>query len=37
MPAGDPDDCDRLFAELVSKGDLDGLMTLYEDDASSPW
>src|SRR4029453_9488133 len=28
--ATDPGDCDRLFAEDVNAGDLEGLMTLYE-------
>jgi uncharacterized protein (TIGR02246 family) len=28
--ATDPGDCDRLFAEYVNAGDLEGLMTLYE-------
>jgi len=28
-----PDECDRMFAEFVSTGDLDGLVGLYEPDA----
>lgn len=30
MPARTPEDCDRLFAERLNAGDLDGLVALYE-------
>lgn len=33
MPAHTPADVDRLFAEALSAGDLDGALALYEDDA----
>jgi len=31
MSARTPEDCDRLFAERVNAGDLDGVLALYED------
>lgn len=31
MSARTPEDCDRLFAERVNSGDLDGVLALYED------
>lgn len=34
MPARIPEECDRLFARLANAGDLDGLLGLYEPDAS---
>ncbi|SRR5579862_3930803 len=34
MPARSPEDCDRLFAECASSGDLKGLVALYESRAS---
>ena len=30
MPARTPEDCDRLFAERVNAGDVDGVARLYE-------
>ena len=33
MPAQTPADVDRLFAEALSRGDLDSAVELYEDDA----
>jgi len=30
MAARTPEDCDRLFAEHINRGDLDGLVALYE-------
>jgi ketosteroid isomerase-like protein len=33
-PAGNPEECDRLFAERVNAGDLDALLALYEPGAS---
>lgn len=34
MPATIPADVDRLFAEALSAGDLDGALTMYEDSAT---
>jgi enoyl-CoA hydratase len=34
MPMHDPENLHRLFAERVNAGDLDGLISLYEDDAT---
>ena len=34
MTARTPADVDRLFAEAISRGDLDAALTYYEDDAS---
>ena len=34
MKARMPEDCDRLFGELVNAGNLDALVDLYEPDAS---
>lgn len=34
MPANAPTDVDRLFAEALSAGDLDGALAMYEPDAS---
>ncbi len=34
MPARTPEDCDRLFAEHVNSGDVDGVARLYEPRAS---
>jgi uncharacterized protein (TIGR02246 family) len=34
MKTRTPEDCDRLFAELVNAGDLDSLIELYEPQAS---
>ena len=34
MPARTPEECDRLFGEHVSTGDLDKVMALYEEGAS---
>ena len=31
MPARTPEDCDRLFAERVNAGDVEGVLALYED------
>ncbi len=31
MSARTPEDCDRLFADRVNAGDVDGVLTLYED------
>ena len=31
MSARTPEDCDRLFAERVNAGDVDGVLALYED------
>jgi uncharacterized protein (TIGR02246 family) len=33
MPAQTPADVDRLFAEALSRGDLEGALAQYEDDA----
>jgi uncharacterized protein (TIGR02246 family) len=33
MPAHTPADVDRLFAEALSAGDLDGALDMYEEDA----
>jgi uncharacterized protein (TIGR02246 family) len=33
-PTRNPADCDRLFAEYMTAGDLEALMTLYEDGAT---
>ncbi|HKZ05326.1 MAG TPA: SgcJ/EcaC family oxidoreductase [Methylomirabilota bacterium] len=30
MPAYEPEDCDRLFAEYLNAGNLEGLVALYE-------
>lgn len=32
-PPRTPEDCDRLFGEYATAGDLDGLVSLYEPDA----
>src|SRR5262245_55525736 len=32
--AGTPEDCDRLFGERLNAGDLDGLVALYEPNAT---
>ena len=34
MPARSPEECDRLFGEHVSAGDLDKVVALYEENAS---
>ncbi len=34
MPMRDPENLHRLFAERVNAGDLDGLVSLYEDGAT---
>jgi uncharacterized protein (TIGR02246 family) len=34
MPARSPEECDRLFGEHVSAGDLDKVLALYEEGAS---
>ena len=34
MPAKTPEECDRLFEERINAGDLDGLVALYEPDAT---
>lgn len=34
MPARSPEECDRLFGEYVSAGDLDKVVALYEESAS---
>jgi len=34
MAARTPEDCDRLFAEHINRGDLDALVGLYEPQAS---
>jgi uncharacterized protein (TIGR02246 family) len=34
MPAQSPEDCDRLFAEHINAGDVDGVAKLYEPRAS---
>lgn len=34
MPARSPEELDRLFATLMNAGDLDGLMALYEPQAT---
>lgn len=34
MAARTPEDCDRLFAERLNAGDVDGVMALYEGKAS---
>ena len=34
MPALKPEDCNRLFGEYVGKGDLDALLSLYEESAT---
>ena len=34
MPARSPEECDRLFGEHVSAGDLDKVVALYEESAS---
>ena len=34
MPARSPEELDRLFASLMNAGDLDGLMALYEPQAT---
>jgi uncharacterized protein (TIGR02246 family) len=34
MPARSPEECDRLFGEYVSAGDLDKVVALYEENAS---
>lgn len=34
MTAKTPEDCDRLFAECANRGDLEGLLSLYEHDAA---
>jgi uncharacterized protein (TIGR02246 family) len=31
MPVQKPEDCDRLFAERVNAGDVEGVLALYED------
>jgi uncharacterized protein (TIGR02246 family) len=33
MPAKTPEDVDRIFAECVNAGDVDGVVALYETDA----
>ena len=32
--ARNPEDCDRLFMEAFNNGDLEGLVSLYEEDAA---
>lgn len=34
MPARAPEECDRLFGEYVSAGDLDKVVALYEENAT---
>ena len=34
MPAQHPEQLDELFAKALNSGDLDGLVNLYEHDAS---
>ena len=34
MPAAKPEDCNILFGEYVGKGDLDALLSLYEEEAT---
>lgn len=34
MPAHTPEECDKLFARYVNSGDVEGLLDLYEPDAS---
>jgi uncharacterized protein (TIGR02246 family) len=34
MPARTPGDCDRLFEERVNAGDVEGVVTLYEEGGS---
>ena len=34
MPARTPEDCDRLFGERVNAGDIEGVVSLYEEDGS---
>jgi uncharacterized protein (TIGR02246 family) len=34
MPARSPEDCDRLFAECINAGDVEGVAKLYEPRAS---
>lgn len=33
MPPRGPEDCDRLFAEALNAGDVDGVVALYEESA----
>lgn len=33
MPALEPEDCERLFAEALNRGDIEGVVALYEPDA----
>jgi uncharacterized protein (TIGR02246 family) len=34
MPAKTPEECDHMFEERINAGDLDGLVALYESDAT---
>jgi uncharacterized protein (TIGR02246 family) len=34
MPAHTPEECDHMFEERINAGDLDGLVALYESDAT---
>ena len=33
MPAHKPEDCERLFAQALNRGDVEGVVELYEPDA----